>query len=258
MQMLRSSREAAPDPPTATTDSPAVPPAEGTPLGRLWAVASFGFAVGRADGRLAAAERRQIRTFVERRFSQGVDLPNGVDAVLKDVEAKPLSLQEALATVCERIPPDRWAELCQFATSIADAAGERNAREDECIRQVHAVLGHPASPAKEVANVQVAAPASSGEMSVADCRGALEIAPGTSLTVDLIRRQFNLLSDRLDPTKFAGHGDEFVQVARAKLAIVTCAAKQLIAPYNEPLELPTAPAPTDLRHNPDLDAVFGV
>src|SRR5207249_860361 len=90
-----------------------------------------------------------------------------------------------------------------------------------------------------------------------DCRLALEIAPETPLSVDLIRRQYRLLSGRFAPEKFANHGPEFVQMAADKRDKAERAARHLLAGYNEPLEPPTPPPPADLRHNPDLDDVFG-
>ena len=86
---------------------------------------------------------------------------------------------------------------------------------------------------------------------------ALEIAPETTLSVELIRRQYHLLSDRFAAAKFASHGAEFVQMAAEKRERAERAARHLLAEYNEPLEPPQPAMPTDLRHNPDLDEVFG-
>ena len=78
------------------------------------------------------------------------------------------------------------------------------------------------------------------------------------LSVELIRRQYRLLSDRFAPEKFATHGPEFVEMAADKRDRAERAARHLLAGYNEPLEAPAAPSPpADLRHNPDLDDVFG-
>ena len=66
-----------------------------------------------------------------------------------------------------------------------------------------------------------------------------------------------MLSDRFAPEKFAAHGPEFVTMATEKRVRAERAARHLLAEYNEPLEPPTPPAPADLRHNPDLDDVFG-
>jgi hypothetical protein len=91
-----------------------------------------------------------------------------------------------------------------------------------------------------------------------ESRAVLEIAPETPLGVDLIRRQYRLLSGRFAPEKFASHGPEFVTMAAEKRTRVERAARHLLAEYNEPLEPPAAsPPPADLRHNPDLDDVFG-
>jgi hypothetical protein len=92
----------------------------------------------------------------------------------------------------------------------------------------------------------------------ADQRSVLEIDPALPLTPDLIRRQFRLLTERYAPEKFATVGAEFVAIAQGKRSAVRAAAAALLAPLGEPLEPPAAPAaPTELRHNPDLDAMFG-
>ena len=100
-------------------------------------------------------------------------------------------------------------------------------------------------------------PATVATLTDLDCRLALDIAAATPLSVDLIRRQYRLLSDRFAPERFASHGPDFEKMAADKRLLVERAARHLLAEYNEPLEPPVAAPPTDLRHNPDLDDVFG-
>jgi hypothetical protein len=86
----------------------------------------------------------------------------------------------------------------------------------------------------------------------------LEIPPTTPLSADLVRRQWNLLSQRLAPEKVSSMGPEFVEMAKAKLAAVRRAAEALLTPLGEKLEVkPTAPPAGHLRDNPDLDEVLG-
>jgi hypothetical protein len=74
----------------------------------------------------------------------------------------------------------------------------------------------------------------------------------------LVRRQFNLLRERFAPDKFRAMGPEFVEVARSKLDAIERAAATLLDTFGEKLQLDAEPPPADdLRHNPDLDAVFG-
>ena len=73
-----------------------------------------------------------------------------------------------------------------------------------------------------------------------------------------MRRQFRLLSERFDPTKFESHGADFVSVARNKREKVEQAARLLLGELGEKLEEEKKPEPPkDLRHNPDLDSIFG-
>jgi hypothetical protein len=74
----------------------------------------------------------------------------------------------------------------------------------------------------------------------------------------LIRRKFNLLWERNDPKKVESMGKKFIELAEETRRLVREAAEKLMAPYGVPLEEPVAPPPTDLRHNPDLDDVFGI
>jgi hypothetical protein len=86
----------------------------------------------------------------------------------------------------------------------------------------------------------------------------LEIPTETLLSADLVRRQWNLLSDRLAPEKVASMGPEFVKLAQDKVALMRRAAESLLEAMGEKLETtPPAPSVQDLRHNPDLDDVFG-
>ena len=247
-----------------------VPPVDDSPLGRLRVVAGFGLAVAKADGRIAASERKQVRAFLARRYASTPELAGRLDALLTGLEGNLPTIGDALWDVRRLIPAESWPELYQFAVSVADSAGERKAREIECLARIAEELGvGPATAAANIparaeraASADAAIPAAlptdqNTPLSEADCRGALEIAADIPLTVDLIRRQHRLLSDRFAPDKFGAHGPEFVQIATAKLDRVDRAARQLLSAYNEPLEPPAAQPPADLRHNPLLDELFG-
>jgi uncharacterized tellurite resistance protein B-like protein len=224
-------------------------------------VAGFGLAVAKADGRIAAAERRQVRAFLARRYAPTPDLVDRIDPVLAEVEADLPTLGDAIWDVRRVIPASNWPELYQFAVSVADASGaDRNAREAECLARVAEELNvGPASPPAVPAPTPAISPTSLADATLteADCRAALDIDPGVALSVDLVRRQYRLLIERFAAEKFGSHGPEFVRMAAEKRERAQQAARQLLAGYNEPLEAPKAEAPADLRHNPDLDAVFG-
>jgi hypothetical protein len=86
----------------------------------------------------------------------------------------------------------------------------------------------------------------------------LEIPANTPLSSDRVRRQYNLLSERSNPDKVASMGAEFVALAQAKQKQLRQAAEMLLDSMGEKLETqPPAPPQLDLRHNPDLDDVFG-
>jgi hypothetical protein len=87
----------------------------------------------------------------------------------------------------------------------------------------------------------------------------LEIDDSAPLSVDLVRRQYNLLSERYAAEKFTSAGPEFVALAHNKREAILAAATALLQAFGEKVELavPAAAQPQELRHNPDLDAVFG-
>ncbi|MSR55175.1 MAG: hypothetical protein EXS09_18090 [Gemmataceae bacterium] len=229
-------------------------PIDESPLDRLRAVASFGYAIAKVDGRIAVGERRQIRAFLEHRYGSAADLRTRMDSIVEEVETNALGLDQAIAAVCRTIPASEFAELHRFAISVVDASGQRSTREDQCLARIAEALDIESQTSKPVATAQ---PESTGTWTEVECRTMLEIRLDTPLSVEWIRRQFYLLADRFAPAKFSDHGTEFVSMAATKRANVERAAKQLLAAFNEPLETPIAEQPTELRHNPDLDAVFG-
>ncbi|MBO0697807.1 MAG: hypothetical protein J2P46_05400, partial [Zavarzinella sp.] len=203
--------------------------------------------------------RRQVRAFLARRYAPTADLVAQLDPLVAGIENDLPTLGDALWNVRRVVPAGDWPDLYQFAVSVADASGgERNAREAECLARIAEELrAGPKSP-PPVPAVATPAPSSDTPLTEADCRAALDIDPGVALNVDLIRRQYRLLAERFAAGKFASHGPEFARMAAEKRERAERAARQLLAGYNEPLETPKAEPPADPRHNPDLDAVFGV
>jgi uncharacterized tellurite resistance protein B-like protein len=250
---------------TPTTPAEQMKPGELPSLTRFRVVARFGYAVAKADGRTSANEKRQIRVFLERRYATAPYLVNKLSQLIAEVEQDIPTLDESIAEVRSTLPKENWAELNQFAISVTDASGDRNARKNEVLARVATALEMTIAKPAPVPAVVIpppppatpTAPAVPKPLTDNECKKLLEIAFDTVLSVDLIRRQHRLLSERYDPAKFAAHGAEFVQLAQTKRDTIQKAALQLLKPYNEPLELPTLPPPTDMRHNPDLDDFFG-
>jgi uncharacterized tellurite resistance protein B-like protein len=233
----------------------AAPAADTHPdLPRLWAYARFGFVVARADGRVAQAETKVIRAFLDETFGHDPVLVRHIDPLLERTAARIPPETETLADVVRVTSPAERPELYRFAERIADASGERNRRKQEMLTRVAAKFGlvalaePPKPPPVPVPPVRVAIP---------DPRAVLEIEPGTTITADLVRRRFTLLNERLDPAKAAGLGPEFAAMAAEKRARIRAAAEVMLAPLGEPLEKSVPPPPADLRHNPDLDDAFG-
>jgi hypothetical protein len=89
-------------------------------------------------------------------------------------------------------------------------------------------------------------------------RKLLEIDADVPLSADLIRRQYSRLAERYAPEKVALMGPEVVALVRTKSDAVRAAASALLESLGETLEQPPPTAESEaLRHNPDLDALFG-
>ena len=150
-----------------------------------------------------------------------------------------------------------WAEL------ISDASGERNAKELELLARVRSALGVTVSrdtkgsePAVEIPALPVASRLTPAP--TVDPRTLLDITTSTELSVEVIRRRYALLSEKLDPAKAAAMGAEFAAMAADKRAKLKAAAEELLTPFGEPLEKPTALPSSELRPNQDLDDAFGM
>jgi hypothetical protein len=90
-----------------------------------------------------------------------------------------------------------------------------------------------------------------------DYRTVLEIEPLYPLSADLIRRQYQLLHKRFDPSSQKSLGADFVAMAEKKQIEIATAARALLLPLGEKLETPeSTSANGDLRPNQDLEDVF--
>ena len=236
----------APPPQTAT------PSAEHPQLPKLRAYCAFAWMVAKVDGKIAKAERAQVRELLASSFGHDSTLLRFIDPVMEQIEKAIPDEDDAVAAVMKLTTPDERRMLYKVAESIADASGDRNSREVDALKRIALALGMatsvpPAEPTKPVEHVENWSP-----------RQILEIDPVAVLSVELIRRRFTLLTEKADPAKAATLGVEFVRMAETKRADILRAAQELILPFGESLIPPAAPPkPSDIRHNPDLDDVFG-
>jgi tellurite resistance protein len=225
-------------------------------LPKLVAYTRFAFAVAKADGRMAQAEKKVIRAFLAEQFGHDPVLNRHIDPLMERTEARVPAEAEALAGIETVTTPAERVDLYKLAERVADASGERNPRERDLLARLATALGVTSPSAPGVSPVP---PGRRGELPVvhaSDPRAVLEIDAETEVTADLVRRRYALLSDKLCPTKAAALGPEFAHMAAEKRDRLRTAAETLLAPFGEPLEKPAPPPPADLRHNPDLDAVF--
>src|SRR4029078_13418176 len=100
-------------------------PPDTSPLTRLRVVAGLGLAVAKGDGRIAAAERKQVRVFVARRYVGDPERVRKVESLIAEVEADLPTLGDALWDVKRTIPADAWPALYPVAVSCGAAGGAR-------------------------------------------------------------------------------------------------------------------------------------
>jgi uncharacterized tellurite resistance protein B-like protein len=246
--------------PRAETEAP-----EADRLARLQLTVEFAFAVARADGRVARKERAVIDEYLQRHWENEPALRNRLKAFCAQYESGLLDLDACLWQIAARFSPEEHGDLVTFAGAIADASGERNQREQGLLERIARKLrvALPAGPAMPLQAVpEATVPPSNARPPVAltsDERMALlEIAPSTPQSADLVRRQYHLLMERYAAEKVAAMGPDFVAMADSKRTAIRAAASALLEKLGEALETtPPAAAPQELRHNPDLDAMFG-
>jgi uncharacterized tellurite resistance protein B-like protein len=227
-------------------------------LDRLEVTVEFAYAVARADGRIARKEKEIIEQHIQTRFGNDLALLNRARAFCTHYESAAIDLTRCLQRITNLFTADEHRALFDFATEIADATGQRNQREVEFLEKVAGKLGilkqsqTMSSPAP-VREAKPAIPATREER-----LALLEIDAAAPLSADLVRRQFNLLSQRYAPDKFESMGSEFVTVAENKRAALLAAATALLELWGEKLEPISPPSqPQELRHNHDLDVMFG-
>lgn len=212
--------------------------------------------MARADGRVAVGEKKEIRSFLQSAFESNSQLLDMIDPIIEQCENPPPVENDAVAAIKLITTPAQREELMTWARRITDTTGDRNQKEQKLLDRIAQSFDHgQANPPTANTMNTSASPAPP------NARAVLEIADDVELSPELIRRRFNILTDQYDPKRAASLGAAFVAKAEEMRAAVKAAAESLITPFGVPLIAPAAPpAPPsgDLRHNPDLDAVFGM
>jgi uncharacterized tellurite resistance protein B-like protein len=252
------------------TAKPAATATEHPEMPRMRAVIGFGLMMAKADGRIAQSEKKAIRAFLDATFGHDPVLVRNIDPLIEKIAKAIPDEAAALTALTAMFPTSERLRLLTWAEQIADASGERNQKERDALERIARALGvlsaaipvgrvtssRPDSPTLNPSSLEDSTRPTKPEPAV-DPRAILDIAPDTSLDADLIRRRYSLLTEKLDPVRAAAFGPEFAKMAAEKRTRIRAAAETLIAPFGEPLEKPVAPPPADIRHNPDLDDVFG-
>ncbi|HEY7329964.1 MAG TPA: TerB family tellurite resistance protein [Gemmataceae bacterium] len=240
----------------------------------------FALGVARKDGPVTSKDRKLILEHVRKRFGDNRALLNRAEAFCSQYERAVIDPERCILEINQRFSAEDRVALLVLTGGIIAVSGKGTEEEDLYLQRLaerfevpplalrqrvppnpSPVLPKPESPALATVESVVPARPNTGvvtESSEEECLRLLEISPSTPISSDLVRRQWNLLSERLAPEKFTAMGPEFVSLAQTKLAALRRAAETLLEATGEQLETnPAAPLPQDLRHNPDLDDAFG-
>ena len=224
--------------------------AEHPHLPKLRAFVRFGLVAARADGRIAASEKRAIREFLTETFGHDAALLRHVDPLMERAEKDADAEVDVFAALLSVTTEGERFTAIRFAERVLDSTGKRTAKKRQFRERVVESL-NAIDPVSREAKPSAAPPPP-------DPRTVLEIDPDTELSPELIRRKYSLLSDKLDAGKATAMGTDFARLALEKRTALRTAAEALIAPFGVPLDPPAAPPPpADIRHNPDLDDIFG-
>ena len=249
----------APDPvpepvPKEFTSQPLIEPSD--LIGRPRAYVRLSVAAAQSCGHFGPVERAIVREFLARKGQRSAAMIAQYNHAIDLAVADAPKLRLATDAVRAMTSDGEKQELLELVGRIVDASGERSKAGATAIAEVEAVFGIR-TPVVQLRPTPKPAPGPAIPTQ-ADARTLLEIPPRAELSVELIRRRFALMTEKLDPAKAAALGPEFSAMAERKLTELRTAAEALIAPFGEPLDLPLKPPqPTDLRHNPDLDDAFG-
>lgn len=261
---------------TESSDRPAAPaaatssiaPAPGEEDKMLDLTVQFAFLVARCDGHLARKEKEFIGRRLEERCGEDRARVNRVRGLCAYYESAPLNVEDCFEKINTGFSQAPKKDLVGFAWEIARCTGEVNRKEARFLESMCRQLGvEPPGPFLEGPSEAPAAAEQNGQAEPMpageaeppyDPRGVLEMDPATLLSVDLVRRHYHRLMEKFDPQKMADMGPEFIQMAERKRRQVEEAAKTLMAEFGEELN-PTVKEEKsqDLRHNPELDDLFG-
>jgi uncharacterized tellurite resistance protein B-like protein len=243
-------------------------PAAGDSHDSLEAIIEFVYAIARTDGSLARKEKELIEGVVERLHGKDQAIYNRVKAYCAHYETASIDVGSSIKRIKERAAPAQRRQLFLLARRIAEASGTMNQRELTFLERVAQEWELPwVAPGPDTTSVPLHDASVKGvtpvelepeAVTVNNSRSVLGIDRSVALTADLVRQRFQLLSARLAPEKVETMGAEFVAMAKAKLKAIRAAAEELIQPFGELLESqPEGAEPAELRHNPDLDEMFG-
>jgi hypothetical protein len=236
------------------------------------ATIQLAFIAARLDGPPKAEAIALIREHIRQRFAYNPSLHNHAKGFLAHYETAPIDREKCLRSILDLCATEHRAILLQLVEHVMTTSGKLTPSGRICLANWRSYLGLPetakplpSSPASAKMATKNASAIKGQEVAAsavpptdADFRSLLEIDPSFTLSADLVRRHYQLLSERFAPEKVQAMGAEVIATVARKRDLVRTAAEALLAKMGEKLAEEVDQAkPKELRENPDLDNVFG-
>ena len=131
--------------PFAHAEPPPIPKVEPTTepplLKQLRAFASLGILMARADGRIAEAERMEVRRFLEEQYGHDMKLVRHIDPAIEAAEKEVSSEMQIFTAIGAHCPTQsEKLRTYNFALRVADASSGRNKRELALLERLKRIL----------------------------------------------------------------------------------------------------------------------
>jgi hypothetical protein len=233
----------------------------------------LGYAVARADGRLAQAEQTTIEQYFQNRYQHNAAMLNRARSLIAHYTKAPIDINDLVRRIKSACAPETLVSLLEFGRSVV-MAGSPNTKKIVCYEQMGRELamtlpsfsgvesseveaGPRFTPTPLITRQKETLPANPAFSSRKQWLEALEIDPEVIPTAELVRRQYNKLAERFSAAKVTHLGADFERLAAERHTAARMAAEGFMKEFSEPLDLPEPAPPASIRENRELDELFG-
>jgi hypothetical protein len=233
---------------------------ENRQVAKMQVAIQFAFALARADVPLSASAKKMIKEYFRNQYCHEAVLLNRANAYCAQFETASIRLEDSLSGIENLLTVEERGSLVRLGERIVKASETESNKAVTLLKKMAGDLkiSFLSESSQGAESTAPALPQAILDVNRDECLRVLEIEPHLPFTADLVRRHFNLLTDKFRPERVASLGSEFVETMEKKREKVRTAATFLLGEFGEKLDVPEHSESKGLRDNPDLDAVFGV